>query len=174
MPVRALLLDEARADLHPPPSPPDLILRDRPDWRPVILFATLGGMHLANWTISILQGRSEAYFSLAFGTLFMLTATAFRLSRREIAVESTQRRIRLSYGFSRLRSTRFVSFDAVSSVRITLTPASPSLPPGSGHSAGLVELVCGGEVIECPPTPVARQEALCLAVLIGVPLTKAE
>ena len=35
-----------------------------------------------------------------------------------------------------------------------------------------IELVCDYEVIECPPTSVPREEALCLAVNIGVGLTK--
>ena len=35
-----------------------------------------------------------------------------------------------------------------------------------------IELLCDNEDIECPPTHVPRQEALCLAVLLGVRLIK--
>ena len=33
-------------------------------------------------------------------------------------------------------------------------------------------MVCDGEVVECPPTKVPREEALCLAVTMGVRLIK--
>ncbi|MEA2735539.1 MAG: hypothetical protein QOE14_1990, partial [Humisphaera sp.] len=35
-----------------------------------------------------------------------------------------------------------------------------------------IELVCDHEVLECPPTNIPREEALCLAVTLGVRLVK--
>ena len=161
MPVREVLIDATRA----PGAPPDLILRGGPYWSPVVLFSSLGALHLANWTISFLHGRFEAYLSLAFGMTFVLVAVASYLSRREIAILTAERRVRLRIGFRSFRVERFVPFNCVLSVRITQVL-------DRDQTAGRVELICGEECIECPPTPVARQEALCLAVLIGVPLVK--
>ena len=45
------------------------------------------------------------------------------------------------------------------------------LNPRTPHSA-VIEVVCEHEVLECPPTPIPRQEALCLAVTMGVRLVK--
>jgi hypothetical protein len=36
----------------------------------------------------------------------------------------------------------------------------------------VIELVCEHEVLECPPSSIPRQEALCLAVTMGVRLVK--
>jgi len=53
----------------------------------------------------------------------------------------------------------------VRSVRLTLL--HPRVP-----QSARIELVCEHEVIDCPPTTVPREEALCLAVTMGVNLIK--
>jgi hypothetical protein len=60
---------------------------------------------------------------------------------------------------------RFVPFARIRFVRLTL------LNPRTPHSS-VIEVVCEHEVLECPPTPIPRQEALCLAVTMGVRLVK--
>ena len=62
-------------------------------------------------------------------------------------------------------------------------PVKVTKPAGSGAvrltllnhrrvSDSTIEIVCDGEVIECPLTTVPRQEALCLAMLMDVLLIK--
>ena len=48
-----------------------------------------------------------------------------------------------------------------------LTLLNPTRPKSAE-----IEIVCLHEVIECPPTAIPREEALCLAVTMGVRLVK--
>jgi len=162
MPGRELPPDDPRSDTELPA----IVLRAGPNWMPIIFFSVLGALHLTIVSLAFLHGRFESYMSLLFGSAFSCAAVAFYLTRREIAVLTTRRAVRLRTGFRTFRVERFVPFDQISSVRITLTHDEPD------HASGFIELICDSDVIECPPTPVARQEALCLAVLIGVPLVK--
>ena len=57
---------------------------------------------------------------------------------------------------------RFISFADVHGIRLTL----------SDPSEAKLEVLCDNEDIECPPTSIPRQEALCLAMLMGVRLIK--
>ena len=160
-----------RTELDEPEFPtrqtgPELVLSSRPRWTLAMLFGVLGFMHLTIWTISILHQHYEAYLSLFFGTAFCGVAIALRLMRREITVIPSRKFIRLSYRVGRFHYSRDIPFSTVDSIRLTITNDGP-------HAEQLIEIVCAEEVIECPPTVVARQEALCLALLIGVRLIKA-
>jgi hypothetical protein len=68
-------------------------------------------------------------------------------------------------GTRRIYLERSIPFSDIRSVRLTL------LNPHAPRSA-TIELVCDHEVIECPPTSVPREQALCLAVTMGVRLVK--
>ena len=162
MPGRELFIDEPRQEQEIPA----LVLRAGPNWMPIIFFSVLGTLHLTIGTLAFLHGRFETYMSLMFGSAFIGAAICFYLTRKEIAILSGSRMIRLRTGFRNFRVEHFISFDRVSSVRITLTRDEPD------HASGFIELIYDSDVIECPPTPVARQEALCLAVLLDVPLVK--
>lgn len=161
MPVRELLLDDA----HSTAAVPELVLRSGPNWTAVCFFGALGWLHLTIWAIALMHGRTEGYMSLMFGVAFVLAAVAFYLTRGEIAILTGERRLRLRTGYRRLRFERSVAFRRVRGVRLTLADEPD-------HAGGMVEVVCEDEVIECPPTPVARQEALCLAMTMGVRLIK--
>jgi hypothetical protein len=161
MPVRNICDEAGATDT----AAGELVLRSGPNWTAVAFFGGLGALHLTIWGMALMHRRWEGYMSLLFGAAFSLVAVGFYLTRGEIAVLSGQRRMRLRTGYRRLRIERFVPFTAIRSIRLT-TAHDPD------HAAGLVEIVCREEVIECPATAVARQEALCLAMTIGVTLVK--
>ncbi len=143
----------------------DLILRGGCHWTAVFFFSGLSFLHLVVCVFAFSHGHFEGYMSLMFGVAFGFTAIGCYLTRSEIALLASERRIRLRTGYRRFGIERFVSFDRVRSVRLTFGH-------DPDHADGLIEMVCDEEVIECPPTPIARQEALCLAMTIGVRLIK--
>lgn len=145
--------------------PPTLILRTPPNWTVIGFLGALGLLHLTIWTIAILHHHTEGYLSLAFGCIFVLASFAAWLSTFEIAVLPIERRVRLRMGYKRLCGERSIPFAKIRGVRLTLTP-------DPDHANGHVELLCDDEAISCPPTTVARQEALCLAITLGVRLIK--
>jgi hypothetical protein len=143
----------------------DVTLRFPTNWTAVFFLAGLGGLHLLNAITAFAHHRWEGYLSMIFTTVFIGVAVIFRLVRSEIAILPADRQIRLRTGRGRVGYQRFVPFDRVRAIRITLL--SPSSP-----QTARVEIVCTGEVIECPPTTVPREEALCLAVAINTRLIK--
>jgi hypothetical protein len=144
---------------------PDLILRSPANWTAVLFLAGLGGLHLAMCTHAFINGRWEAFLSLIFGIVFSAAAVACALIRSEVVVFKDDAQILLRTGISRFHWERAVPFENVRSVRLTL------LNQHKTHESR-IEVVCEGEVIECPPTAVPRQEALCLALLMDVRLVK--
>jgi hypothetical protein len=82
-----------------------------------------------------------------------------------MTILAAERRIRLRSGMSRLHYQRYIAFNNVHGIRLTLGH-------GADEEASRVEVLCDNEDIECPPTSIPRQEALCLAVLLGVRLIK--
>ena len=158
----------------PPLPPPDLfgqqpapilVLRSPRNWTVIGFLAALGLLQLTIWGIAVAHHHYEGYLSFAFGCIFVSVAIAAYFTRHEIAVLPHLRRIRISHGIRRVRIERSVPFRQVRGVRVTLTP-------DPDHLAGMVEIVCEDEAIPCPPTKVARQEALCLAITLGVRLIK--
>ena len=143
----------------------DLTLRSPPNWTAILFFAALGALHLTMASAAFLHGRWEGFLSLIFGTVFLLAAVACRLIRCEIAIQKPQGRVRLRTGFRGAYLERCVAFTSIQCVRLTLLNRRKL-------SDSLIEIVCDGEVIECPPTNVPRQEALCLAMLMGAHLVK--
>jgi hypothetical protein len=168
MPGRVLFDESADPAIIPSmasPLMPDLIMRAPPNWTAVGFFGALGMLHLSIWGIAIVHHHTEGYMSLGFGLAFMLVALGCYLSTFEIAVLCSENKLRLRTGYRRFRCERFISFKQVRGVRLTLTH-------DPDHRGGRVELLCQNEDIECPATPVARQEALCLAMTMGVRLIK--
>jgi hypothetical protein len=146
-------------------SVPDVVLRSPANWTAILFLSGLGGLHLFMATHAYLHGHWEGFLSIGFGLIFVTAAVAAGFVRCEMAVFREQREVRLRTGFKRLRFERKLAFDQVRSVRLTLL----------NHrrvSDSTIEIVCEGEVIECPPTSVPRQEALCLAMLMDVRLIK--
>ena len=145
--------------------PPDLTLHTGPNWTAVIFFAVLSLLHFAIALPAFAKHRWEGYLSLFFATAFVGAALVSYRARCEIAILPRQRRIRLRSGLKRLHLQRYIEFNEVHGVRLTF-----SNPSGRGESR--IELLCDNEDIECPSTHVPRQEALCLAMLLGVRLIK--
>ena len=149
-----------------PAAPPrDLVLHSSPNWTAVIFFAALSFLHLSIAIPAFARHRWEGYLSLFFGLVFLGVALLSYRAKFEIAILPRERRIRLRNGLKRLHLQRFIAFADVHGVRLTL--CNPS-----GRGASRIELLCDNEDIECPPTHIPRQEALCLAVLLGVRLIK--
>jgi hypothetical protein len=143
----------------------DVTLRHPTNWTTVLFLGALGGLHLTNATTAFAHHRWEGYLSMIFATVFIGVAVICRLVRSDIAIQPAEKQVRLRTGLGRLGYQRFVPFDRVRAVRLTLlSPASPE--------TARIEIVCIGEVIECPPTGVPREEALCLAVAIHTRLIK--
>ena len=160
--------DAGRDNDAPPGAPPygDLVLRSPPNWTAVIFLGMLGGLHLTIAVPSLLVGR-YGYMSLILGTILVTIAVIGYRCRCEIALLSSQRRLRLRTGTRRFCYERFVPFSSVRAVRLTVEPGLRR-----NQVESLVELLCRGEDIPCPPTTIPRQQALFLAMAMNVPLIK--
>jgi len=162
MPTTRLDLDVERPAAAPCT---DVTLRSPPNWTAVLFFAALGMLHLYMAASAFSHCRWEGFMSLIFGTMFCLVSIAFRLVRSEMTMQSAARRLRLRIGCGRIGHERFIAFGKVRNVRLTLMhPHNPL--------AATIEIVCEREVIECPPTRVPREEALCLAMTMNAPMIK--
>jgi hypothetical protein len=114
---------------------------------------------------AVYHGRWDGYLSAIFGVAFVLVAVVCGLIGTELAVLADQRRLRVRTGTRQVFFERSVPFAKVRSVRLTLLNARRP-------QSSTIELVCDHEVIECPPTNIPREEALCLAMTIGARLVK--
>ena len=144
----------------------DVTLRTPVNWPAVIFFGALGALHLFMAGTAIYHGRWDGYLSGIFGVVFTFVAIVVRVDRdgaRRAAPSSAAcacaraRGGSTSSAASRSRRCR--------SVRLTLLNARRP-------QSSTIELVCDHEVIECPPTMIPREEALCLAMTLGVRLVK--
>jgi hypothetical protein len=143
----------------------EVVLRSGPNWTGVWFFTGLTLLHTFVATTAFWNERWEGFMSILFGIAFAMIAIGCLLIRHELTVQPNERRVRLRTGTRRIYAERFVPFQRVQSVRLTLLhPRTPK----RAH----VELVCEREVIDCPSTQVPRAEALCLAVTIGARLIK--
>jgi hypothetical protein len=159
--------DAGRGDAQdgvPPYS--DLVLRTPPNWTAILFFGMLGGLHLTIAVPSLMVGR-YGYLSLIRATIFLTVAAVGYRCRGEVALLTSQRRLRLRTGTRRFCYERFVPFSSVRAVRLTVEPGLRRDRPES-----LIELLCRGEDIPCPPTDIPRQQALFLAMAMNVPLIK--
>ena len=143
----------------------DVKLRTPVNWTAVFFFGVLSALHLFMAASALSHGRWEGYMSIVLGVIFALVTVLCRLTGRELTLLSQQRQVRLRFGTRRLFHERQIPFAKVRSVRLTLL--HPTMPESS-----TIELVCDHEVIDCPPTTVPREEALCLAMTLGVRLIK--
>lgn len=145
----------------------DVVLRTPPNWTAVIFLGMLGALHLTIAIPSLLAGRWAGHLSLILGMIFLTVATVGYRCRSEMALLASQRRVRLRTGLGRFCYERFVPFSAVRAVRLMIEP-------GSARRGGesLIELLCRGEDIPCPPTRIPRQQALFMAMALNVPLIK--
>jgi hypothetical protein len=147
------------------PAMRNLILRSPPNWTAVIFFLILGGMHLTIASSAMLNGRWDGYLSVILGGVFLLVGALCTRARFELAILTAQRRMRLRSGIGRLSFEREIPFSAVHAVRLTLLQASD-------YPNSRIEVLCDQEDVQCPPTTIPRQQALCLALLMNVRLIK--
>ena len=159
--------DDAPEGLPDVPPYGDVVLRTPPNWTAVIFLGMLGALHLTIAIPSLLAGRWAGHLSLILGTIFVLVALIGYRCRFEIALLPSQRRVRLRTGLGRFCYERFVPFSAVRAVRLMIEPGTTRR---GGES--VLELLCRGEDIPCPPTQIPRQQALFMAMALNVPLIK--
>jgi hypothetical protein len=143
----------------------DVTLRTPINWTAVLFFGGLASLHLFMAGTAAYHGRWDGYLSLIFGVVFSFVAVVCALIGTELTVLADQRRLRVRTGTRRIFFERSVPFAKVHSVRLTLLNARRP-------RSSTIELVCDHEVLECPPTNIPREEALCLAVTLGVRLVK--
>jgi hypothetical protein len=155
------------ADLEPQVPPySDLVLRSPANWTAVLFFGMLGGLHLSIAIPSLMVGR-YGYLSLILGTIFITASVVGHRCRCELAMLTSQRRLRLRTGMGRFCYERFVPFSSVRAVRLMVEPGL-----SKDQTESLIELLCRGEDIPCPPTTIPRQQALFMAMAMNVPLIK--
>ena len=143
----------------------DLVFPFPHNWTPIIFFGMLGFLHLANAGYSFSERHFEAYPSIFFGLVFVCASLAFRLVRCDLGILPSEGRLRLRTRLGTVGSERSIPFARVHGVRL--------FSSGSESENGCrVEILCENEDIECPPNPVPRQQALCLAMVMGVTLIK--
>ncbi len=147
------------------PVPCDITLRAPPNWTTIGFFAALGALHLSIAIPAFYHGRWEAFLSAAFGVGFVTVAFLCWLVCSDVTIEQHRRRIRLRTGVRRVGVERFIPFQSVHGVRLMMTA-------GKSPSSSRIELLCDNEDIECPPTDIPRQQALCLAMTLNVRLIK--
>jgi hypothetical protein len=148
----------------PPPRFPDVRFRTPANWTAVVFFASLGAVHLAIAASATLHGRWEGSLGLFFGIVFLSAAFFARQFRIETMISPSRRQIRLRTGTRRWHSERFISFDEVSAIRLTIV--------GVTDEESLIEILCREETLPCQPTPIPSQQALFFAMMLEVPLVK--
>ena len=162
--MRCAVTDSREQERERDPVPPfaDLVLRGAPNWTAVWFFAMLGGLHLSVAIPALLEGR-WGYVSLIVGTIFVTASAVSYGFRAEVAMLTSQRRLRLRTGVGRFVYERFIPFKSVRAVRLMTEPGVRARTTQS-----LIELLCHGEDVPCPPTTIPRQQALFMAMAMDV------
>lgn len=143
------------------PSP--VILRWSRNWTAISFFGALGLLHLGIALAAFWSHRWEAHMSVIFGSLFTTVAIMCFLTRHEVVIRPDRRRIDLCMRVAFAQFRRCVNFAKVMNVRVTLL---------GDQSESTVNIICEDEDIELPPSRTPRQEALLLAMTMGVRLVK--
>jgi hypothetical protein len=145
--------------------PRELSLRTPPNWTAIVFFAILAGLHFLVAFPAFAHARLEGYLSLIFACAFSAAACTLYFARYQITLLPHDRRIRIRTGVGKVHFQRFIAFDDVHAVRLTLGGRGKKIE-------SCIEILCDNEDIECPPTSIPRQEALFLAITLGVELIK--
>lgn len=142
----------------------DLCLKSAPNWTAVIFLGILSGLHFAIGIPALFLGR-WGYMSLILGIALAAASILAYLARYELTIMPADKTLRVRHGWGPFRISRFIPFSDVHAVRLTLIG-------GKRVKEWHIQLLCDNEDIECPPTDIPRQQALCLAVTMGVALIK--
>lgn len=150
----------------------DLVMPYPPNWTAVGFCGILGSLHLTVAAWSLWGGQYEGHVSLILGTIFIAsTLFAYRF-RYEVGVLRSEGRLRVRTTLLRsILPERSIPFDRVQGVRVFVRDDDGD-ESASAHGDSQVEIVCDAESIDCPPTTVPRQQALCLAMAMRVQLIK--
>ena len=148
-----------------PFSSRELLLHGKPNWAAAVFFACIASLHVCLAVQSIGNNFWEGLISAALGTCFLTVSLICIVARSEISICPRERRIHLHTGLGRLSTNREVPFAAVRGVRVTLWQTKRG-------QRSRVDILCHGEEIPCPPTPIPRQQALYLALVMKVRLIK--
>ncbi|HMB95966.1 MAG TPA: hypothetical protein VKK61_08010 [Tepidisphaeraceae bacterium] len=140
----------------------DLTLSSPPNWTAICFFAVLSGLHCAIAFPAFYHGRWEGYLSLIFALFFATAAIIAYFARYQMTILPQRRCIQIRQRIGPVKFRRFIAFDDVHAIRLTM----------HGSRESRIEILCDNEDIDCPPTTIPRQEALFLAILIGVRLIK--
>jgi hypothetical protein len=141
-------------------------LRAPRNWTIILFLAGLGALHFVMATMAFAHGQWAGFLSFAFGIIFLLAAAVAWMIRSDVNVIAAERAVLLRTGIRGFGYQRVVPFSQIRLVRLMMPPAA------SDPISATIEIVCHREVIECPPTRIPRQEALCLAMLMKVRLVK--
>jgi hypothetical protein len=152
-------------DMSCPSALRDLTLRTPPNWTAICFITALGALHLSIAIHAFYHGRWEGFLSLALGIFFSALALACWLVCSDLTIEQRNRVIRLRTGVGRACIERSIPFQCVHGVRLLMMA-------GRSPSASRIEILCDNEDLECPPTDIPRQQALCLALAMNVRLIK--
>lgn len=153
------------SQLDPPQQAQDLLFRSAPNWTAVIFFAVMAVMHSSIAIPAFYLGRWEGFVSAIFAVAFSGLAVVAWRWRSDISVRPATRQLVITQGWGPLKFDRAIPFSNVHAVRLTMLKA-PDDP------VSRIEVVCDSEDIECPATDIPRQEALLLAMTLGVRLIK--
>lgn len=146
--------------------PQDLRLTSPANWTAVVFFGILALLHFSISIPAFYSARWEGYLSFLMALLFSSASIISYFTRYELMLSPIDRRLRLRSGFGPLRFTRSIPFSDVHAVRLTLSRSGKS-------SESSIHILCDNEDVECPATSIPRQQALFLAVTMGVQLIKA-
>jgi hypothetical protein len=83
----------------------------------------------------------------------------------ELAILGSRRMLRTRTGYHRFSYEQSVPFAHVRAVRLTMMNSSD---PADAR----IEILCDDQDVDCPPSRVPRQQALCLALALGVELIR--
>jgi hypothetical protein len=152
----------------PPPTPAafgTIALSTKPNWTAIGFFLTLAFLHACNAVPAFFNLRWEGYLSAMLGSVFLVAAAVLYKSRCDVCFDPWSRQIRLRSGIGRFNIRRAIPFADVHAVRLTLET-------GRDGRDSRIEVLCDNEDIDCPPTRIPRQQALCLAMMMRVRLIK--
>src|SRR4029078_731616 len=116
--------------------------------------AGLGALHFTMATMAFAHGQWAGFLSFAFGIIFLSVAALAWMIRSDVNVIAAERAVLLRTGIRGLGYQRVVPFSQIRLVRLMMSTNADPLN-------ARIEIVCHREVIECPPTRIPRQEALC-------------
>jgi hypothetical protein len=147
------------------PFPCDLVMRFPRNWTAIVFLSVMAFLHLANAIPAFLRGQLAGHLSALLASIMIAAAIGLYRLRCEVSVRPSRGEVRLSTRLLLLWSEQVIPFAAVRGVRVFVPPE------GSGQDA-LIELLTADGDIDCPASKVPRQQALCLAMTLGVELIK--